>query len=74
MVSALSVVTVLWAWAAAQYPDLLVGSLTVAQAAAPAATLGALVATIAAGSVLLLPSLGLLFALVRRPARREPAP
>jgi cytochrome bd ubiquinol oxidase subunit II len=74
MVSALSVVTVLWAWAAAQYPDLLVGSLTVAQAAAPAATLGALVATIAAGSVLLLPSLGLLFALVRRPARREIAP
>jgi cytochrome bd ubiquinol oxidase subunit II len=69
---ALAVVTVLWAWAAAQYPDLLVGSLTVAQAAAPAATLTALIVTLAIGSVLLLPSLALLFAMVRRPYPIEP--
>jgi cytochrome bd ubiquinol oxidase subunit II len=67
VVGALAIVTVLWAWAAAQYPDLLVGSLTVAQAAAPAATLTALVITLAVGSVLLLPSLGLLYTTVRRP-------
>ena len=65
---ALAVVTVLWAWAAAQYPELLVGSLTVSQAAAPAATLTALIVTLAVGSVLLVPSLGLLFAVVRRPS------
>ncbi len=49
------------------------GSLTVAQAAAPAATLTALIITVAAGSVLLLPSLGLLFAVVRRPSAERPS-
>jgi cytochrome bd-type quinol oxidase subunit 2 len=66
-VRATSALTVLWAWAAAQNPDLLVGSLTVADGAAPTATLDALVETLAFGSLLLLPSLGLLFWLIRRP-------
>jgi len=62
-----AVVTVLWAWGVAQYPDLLVGSTTVAQAAAPAATLTALLIAIAVGAALVLPSLGLLFWMVRLP-------
>ena len=66
--AALAVATILWAWAAAQYPDLLVGSATVAQAAAPHATLVALVVALAAGSALLVPALGLLFWVIRRPA------
>jgi len=67
ILSALAVVTVLWAWAVAQYPDLLVGSTTVAQAAAPAATLTALIIAVAIGSVFLVPSLALLFWMVRLP-------
>jgi cytochrome bd ubiquinol oxidase subunit II len=67
ILAALAVVTVLWAWAAAQYPNLLVGSLTVAQAAAPAATLTALIIAIAVGAVFVLPSLALLFRLTRLP-------
>jgi cytochrome d ubiquinol oxidase subunit II len=67
VIAALAVVTVLWAWAAAQYPDLLVGSATVSQTAAPVSTLVALIVVLAIGSVLLLPSLALLFWLVRLP-------
>jgi cytochrome d ubiquinol oxidase subunit II len=73
LTSALAVVTILWAWAAAQYPDLLVGSITVAQGAAPQPTLIALVETVSFGSLLVLPSLGLLFWLIRRPVTAGPA-
>jgi cytochrome d ubiquinol oxidase subunit II len=66
LTAALGVITILWAWAAAQYPHLLVGSFTVGQAAAAPATLTALIAVMAVGSVLLLPSLGLLFAVARQ--------
>lgn len=64
-----SVVTVLWAWAVAQFPDLLVGSATVAQTASPRTTMVALIIAIAVGGVLVFPSLGLLFWMVRLPQR-----
>jgi cytochrome d ubiquinol oxidase subunit II len=71
--AALAVVTILWAWATAQYPDLLVGSLTVGQAAAPVATLSALIVTLSVGSLFVLPSLGLLFWIARQPHSIEPS-
>ena len=66
--AALAVLSILWAWATAQYPDLLVGSLNVAQGAAPHATLVALIVVLTLGSIVLLPALGLLFWVIRRPA------
>ena len=66
--AALAVLSILWAWAAAQYPDLLAGTLTVTQAAAPHATLVALIVALVVGSLVLLPALGLLFWVIRRPA------
>jgi cytochrome bd ubiquinol oxidase subunit II len=70
--AALAVVIILWAWAVAQYPELLVGSTTVTQAAAPAATLTALVISLSIGAVLVLPSLGLLLYMVRLPQHAAP--
>ena len=67
--AALAVVTILWAWAAAQYPQLLVGSATVAQAAAPSATLTALVISLSIGTVFVLPSLAGLLYIVRLPQK-----
>jgi cytochrome d ubiquinol oxidase subunit II len=59
--AALAVVFVLWAWGAAQYPDILSGTVTVNAAAAPQATLVVLVVTLAIGTALLIPSLLLLY-------------
>ena len=59
--AALAVVAVLWGWGVGQYPDLLVGAATVQSAAAPHDTLVALVTSLAVGSLLLIPSLALLF-------------
>ena len=67
--AAMAVLSILWAWAIAQYPDLLVGSVTVTQGAAPHATLAALAVVIVVGSALLLPALGVLFWVIRRPVR-----
>jgi cytochrome d ubiquinol oxidase subunit II len=53
-------------WAAAQSPYLLPGKLTLAQAAAPDATLTALVITAGAGALLLIPSLAMLYRMVLR--------
>jgi cytochrome bd ubiquinol oxidase subunit II len=68
LTAAMAVLSILWGWAVAQYPDLLVGSVTVAQGAAPHATLAALVVVIVVGSLVLVPALGLLFWVIRRPA------
>jgi cytochrome bd ubiquinol oxidase subunit II len=59
--AALAVVSVLWAWGVAQYPDILSGTVTVNAAAAPQATLVVLVVTLAVGTALLIPSLLLLY-------------
>lgn len=61
--AALAVAAVIGGWGLAQYPSLLPG-LSVAQAAAPEATLIAVIAAVAGGAVLLFPSLALLFSLV----------
>ena len=65
--SAGAVITILWAWAAAQYPQLLVGSITVHQAAAPDATLASLIIGLSIGAVFVLPSMALLFRVAKMP-------
>ena len=63
--AALAVAAVVAGWGLAQRPVLLPG-LTVDQAAAPAPTLVGLLVAVVGGAVVLVPSLGLLFALVLR--------
>jgi cytochrome d ubiquinol oxidase subunit II len=60
-----AVAAVIAGWASAQRPVLLPG-LTIAEAAAPTATLVAVTVAVLAGAVVLLPSLALLFRLVLR--------
>jgi cytochrome d ubiquinol oxidase subunit II len=55
------VVFVLWAWAVGQWPYLVPPDLTISEAAAPAATLTALLDVIGIGALILMPSLWLLF-------------
>jgi len=74
LTAAAAVAAVLWAWAAAQYPDLLLPGLTVRAAAAPASTLAAVVVCTAVGGALLIPSLGWLLVLVQRQPPRAPLP
>jgi cytochrome d ubiquinol oxidase subunit II len=59
---------VLWGWAAAQYPDLVVGRVTIGAAAAPAANQRALLIAIGAGMVFLVPAVVVLFRVAARPA------
>ena len=65
LTAALAVAAVVIGWAAAQAPRLLPG-MTVTQAAAGRSTLVALVIAVACGSVILIPSLALLFTLFLR--------
>lgn len=51
----------LWGWALAQYPDLLPGTLSIRQAAAPAATLQLVAGALVLGGAVLFPSLAYLF-------------
>jgi cytochrome d ubiquinol oxidase subunit II len=62
----LAVAAVLVGWGVAQYPYLLGGHLTVASAAAPAATMDALAVVALAAAVLVVPSLTWLFVLTER--------
>jgi cytochrome d ubiquinol oxidase subunit II len=55
------VVFVLWAWAVGQWPYLVPSDLTISGTAAPADTLNALLIVIGIGSLILMPSLWLLF-------------
>jgi cytochrome d ubiquinol oxidase subunit II len=59
--AALQVSLILWGWAWAQYPYLVPSTLTIHDAAAPRVTLELLLACLAGGSLLLLPSLAYLF-------------
>ncbi len=65
--AALAVGGVMWGWAVAQYPSLLVGSLTIGQASAGEATLAALLASLLVGAILVIPSMAALFLLSQRP-------
>lgn len=67
LTAGLAVGSVLWGWAVAQYPNLLVGSFTIRQASAAEATLVALLASLLVGAVLVVPSMVALFVLSQRP-------
>ncbi|PJM92893.1 cytochrome d ubiquinol oxidase subunit II [Streptomyces sp. CB01373] len=64
--AALAVAAILWAWGAAQYPAMLVGTTTVTQAAANSSVLTAVLVSLGVGAVLLVPSLWLLYATFQR--------
>ncbi|HEV3472328.1 MAG TPA: cytochrome d ubiquinol oxidase subunit II, partial [Actinomycetota bacterium] len=57
----------LWGWGVAQYPDMLVGRLTIAEAAASQATLKAVTISLAIGTAFFLPGLVWLLVLFQRP-------
>jgi cytochrome d ubiquinol oxidase subunit II len=66
LTAALAVAAVLWGWAAAQYPKLLDPGLTIGQAAASHSVMVATLISLAAGTVLLVPSLVWLYILFQR--------
>ncbi|WP_165036365.1 cytochrome d ubiquinol oxidase subunit II, partial [Candidatus Protofrankia californiensis] len=70
LAAGLAVAGVLWGWAAAQYPDLVVGQVAAASAAAPTQNLRAMLIAIGFGVAVLLPALFLLFRVFADP---EPA-
>ncbi|MFI7431808.1 cytochrome d ubiquinol oxidase subunit II [Micromonospora sp. NPDC049836] len=74
--AALAVAAVLWAWGAAQYPDLLPPDLTVTEAAGDPIVLATVLAVLAVGALLLAPSLLWLFGIFQRskPAAGNPPP
>ena len=63
---ALAVVAIVWGWAAGQYPDILIGSVTIQDGAGARATLMAVTVAVIAGAVVLVPSLLILFRLAQR--------
>jgi cytochrome d ubiquinol oxidase subunit II len=69
-----AVATVVWGWGVAQHPYLLPTSLKIDAAAAPHATLVALVVVLAAAVLIIAPALGLLYTLHQRSALDEHAP
>jgi cytochrome bd ubiquinol oxidase subunit II len=79
VVSVVAVAAIIVGWALAQRPEILPG-LTIAQAAASRATLVATLIGLAVGSLILVPSLGILFRMVLRgtfsaePAAAAPTP
>ena len=61
-----AVAAVIWAWGVAQHPYLLPQQLTIADAAAPKATLTSVLIVFGVAVVLVIPAIGLLFTLVQR--------
>jgi cytochrome d ubiquinol oxidase subunit II len=61
-----AVAAVIWGWGVAQHPYLLPKTLTIADAAAPSATLTGLLVVSGVAVVLVVPAIGLLFTLVQR--------
>jgi cytochrome d ubiquinol oxidase subunit II len=61
-----AVAAVIWGWAIAQHPYVLPPSLTISAAAAPHATLEAVLIVFGVAVVVVLPAIGLLFTLVQR--------
>lgn len=66
VLAVLAVTSVIAAWGVAQWPDLLPGALSVADAAAPDGTLVALVAAVGLGVLLVAPGFVLLYVLAQR--------
>ncbi len=69
--AAAAVTAVLWAWAVAQYPNLLPAGLTISQAAADRPVLIATGVSLAIGAVLLVPALTWLYLLFQRSAATD---
>jgi cytochrome d ubiquinol oxidase subunit II len=69
LAAATAVTAVLWGWAAGQYPYVLVGHLTIRQAAADPVALRAVLLSLAVGAVLVVPPLIALFGLQRGAVR-----
>jgi cytochrome bd ubiquinol oxidase subunit II len=63
--AALAVIGVLWGWFVAQFPYLLPTSLTISQAAAPNATLGAVFIVFGIACIVVIPALMILFVLAQ---------
>ena len=74
LAAAAAVTTVLWGWAAGQYPYLLEGDLAIREAAADPVTLRAVLWSLAVGAVLVVPGLLALFAVAQRAPARERLP
>ena len=70
LAAAAQVSLILWGWALGQYPYVLPPDLTIAAAAASAATLRLVLGALAFGAVVLLPSLFYLFRVFKRVARQ----
>ncbi|HWE66548.1 MAG TPA: cytochrome d ubiquinol oxidase subunit II [Acidimicrobiales bacterium] len=68
LTAALAVAAVLWAWAVAQYPNLLNPGLTISQAAANHSVLAAVLISLVVGALLLVPSLTCLYLLFQHNA------
>jgi cytochrome d ubiquinol oxidase subunit II len=68
-----AVAAVIWGWGVAQHPYLLPQKLTIADAAAPTATLTSVLIVFGIAVVLVLPSIGLLYTLVQRDLVEESA-
>ncbi len=68
--AAAQVTLILWGWLLAQYPYVIPPTLTVTDAASPAATLRAIMVALAVGAALLFPSLAYLFGIFKA----DPAP
>ena len=66
-----ALVAMIWGWGVAQYPYLLPDTLTIAQGAAPGATLGSVLIVFGVAVVLVLPALALLFTLAQRDLIQE---
>ena len=61
-----AVVSVVWGWGIAQFPDILPGELTLADAAAPSGALDALLVVFVVAALLIAPSIALLYTLTQR--------
>jgi cytochrome d ubiquinol oxidase subunit II len=61
-----AVVAIIWGWGVAQYPDILPGSLTLSEAAAPSGALGPLLIVALVAVLVIGPSLALLFWLTQQ--------
>lgn len=61
-----AVVAVVWGWGAAQYPDILPGALSLADAAAPEGAIEALLVVFVVAALVIGPSLGILYVLAQR--------
>jgi cytochrome bd ubiquinol oxidase subunit II len=68
-----AVAAVIWGWGIAQYPYLLPKTLTIAEGAAPSETLAGVLIVFGIAVVVVLPAIGLLFALVQRNLVEETA-